>query len=100
MDSFGADELGGWNEDALAKNLPDFELSPPRGVIVGAAVLRNCTGDPGDVEYDIRNARRFRRPIKIVNRGPVRWCSISVTKTIERELRAIGMWREAKKAAR
>jgi len=101
MDSYGADELGGYNEDALAmKNLRNVELDPPRGVIVGAAILKNCQGERGEVEYDIKGARRFPKPVAIVNRGPVRWFSIKVNEALESQLRAVGMWREATKANR
>ena len=99
-DSFGRDELIGWNEDVLAKGMRDAEPDPPRGVIVGAAILKDSYGEPGDVEYDIRGARRFPEPVPIVNRGPVRWFSNKVNRALESQLRAVGMWREAEEANR
>lgn len=100
-DSYGRDELADYNEDDLAmKKQRNAELDPPRGVIVGAAILKECSGEPGEVEYDLQGARRFPKPVAIVNRGPVRWFSIKVDRALENQLRAVGMWHEATKADR
>jgi len=101
IDSFGADELAVLKDDYWAESsMRQGEDDPPRGVIVGAAVLKDCFGRPGEVEYDIKDARRFPKPVPIVNRGPVRWFSVKVNRPLEEQLRAVGMWREAKKADR
>ncbi len=66
----------------------------PRGVIVGACLFR-CVASKGAYEYHLSDARRFPEPVPTSKRGPVRFYSMEATPAIERQLREIGLWREA-----
>lgn len=91
---------GHYEDDEEADRQAERELAAiPRGAIVGACMF-SCEGVPGDCEYELDDPRRFPEPIPYRKSGPVRFDSITVTARIEGQLRKVGLWRKAKKAAR
>jgi predicted transcriptional regulator len=45
----------------------------PRGVIVGAVEIHNCTGSPGKYHWHLRNPKRLSRPRKPVGKPQPVW---------------------------